>query len=301
MANVRELKQRMTSVQNTKKITSAMYQIASAKLRKAKAGLEKARPYFSHTESEIKKIFRTAGDTGSRYFAKKDEEDERPMGYLVITADRGLAGAYNYNVLKAAAAEIRKRKRVRLYVIGEYGRRYFKKRGGPIEEAFYYTAQDPNLHRAREIAERLLMEYDSGRICGISVIYSDMETELTSTVKCSRLLPFEHGDIAAEEGDKSRVRYHFEPSPAAVIESMIPSYMTGFVYGALVDSFSAEQNARMNAMSNANRNAEELMGSLRLEYNRTRQAIVTQEITEVAAGARAQRRKKKKRSQEEAS
>ncbi|MCR5249346.1 MAG: ATP synthase F1 subunit gamma [Lachnospiraceae bacterium] len=294
MGNVKELKNRITSVRNTRKITNAMYLISSAKLRKAREELEKTRPYFENTETEIRKIFLSAARVDSEFFHWRPVETS---GCLVITADRGLAGAYNHNVLKAAEAEIAKRPgAVRLYVVGEYGRRYFKKHKTPYEGAFFYTAQDPTLRGAREIGMRLLEDYSAGYVDEIRVIYSDMENDVESVVRNVRLLPFTE-DMMEDgfEEDELYREYRFEPSATVLLERMLPSYVNGFIYGALVDSFSAEQNARMNAMSNANRNAEELLGDLQIEYNRMRQAAITQEITEVSAGAKAQRRKRKKK------
>ena len=309
MANAREIKGRIDSVRNTKKITNAMYLISSAKLRKAKEGLAKTRPYFDATEHEIKRIFQSTNDVDSHYFYPKDRSKEaRKQAFLVITADRGLAGGYNHNVIRAAEAEMKKHRNVRLYVVGDYGRRYFKKHKGPIEETFYYTAQDPTFARAREISALLLDEYDSGRADDITVIYSDMESELSCVVRMARLLPFSRKDFidAGESSDKehldagksSNKEYRFEPSPTSVLDSMIPSYVAGFIYGAMVDSFSAEQNSRMNAMSNANRNAEELLTKLKKEYNRVRQAAITQQITEVSAGAKAQRMRRLKKARQ---
>ncbi|MBR1472299.1 MAG: ATP synthase F1 subunit gamma [Lachnospiraceae bacterium] len=299
MANIKELKNRIVSVRNTRKITNAMYLISSAKLRKAKEELAKTRPYFECTEHEIKRIFQSTTETKSHYFyPPTGRKPAETYAYLVITADKGLAGAYNHNVIKRAEAEMRKHKKVRLYVIGEYGRRYFKAHHGPVEETFFYTAQDPTFRRAREISIRLLEEYNSGRVDEIRVIYSDMENEMTSTVKRVRVLPFERKAFLSEEEQAhcSDQMYKFEPSPSVVLDQMIPSYVAGFIYGAMVDSFSAEQNARMTAMSSANKNAEELLGELQIEYNRVRQSAITQEITEVASGARAQKKKKKKTS-----
>lgn len=299
MANAREIKGRIDSVRNTKKITSAMYLISSAKLRKAKEGLAKTRPYFDATEHEIKRIFQSTNEVDSHYFFPKEKTKEiRKQAFLVITADRGLAGGYNHNVIRAAEEEMKKHRNVRLYVVGDYGRRYFKKHKGPIEETFYYSAQDPTFHRAREISALLLDEYDSGRADAITVIYSDMESELSCVVRKARLLPFSSKDFLDSEEESTDKEYRFEPSPTSVLDSLIPSYVAGFIYGALVDSFSAEQNSRMNAMSNANRNAEELLTRLKKEYNRVRQAAITQQITEVSAGAKAQRMRRLKKAKQ---
>lgn len=308
MATTKEIKDRISSVKNTQKITNAMYLISSTKMRKAKEELDRTRPYFELQRKEIKRIFRNAEGVDSPYFYPETgrKEGER-YAYLVITADKGLAGSYNYNVLHEAERVLEKHKKVKLFVVGEYGRHYFMKHDIPITQSFLYTAQNPTFHRAREICERLLSEYLNGEVDEIRIIYSDMKNELLCDVKTYRLLPLERGQFETkkeeiEKMSESEVRkeknYEFYPSVNKVLDSIIRSYLSGFIYGGLVDSFSAEQNARMNAMSSANKNAEELLGDLSIEYNRVRQAAITQEITEVAAGAKAQ---KQRRAREEAS
>ncbi len=308
MATTKEIKDRISSVKNTQKITNAMYLISSTKMRKAKEELDRTRPYFELQRKEIKRIFRNAEEVDSPYFYPETGRKEgESYAYLVITADKGLAGSYNYNVLHEAERVLEKHKKVKLFVVGEYGRHYFMKHDIPITQSFLYTAQNPTFHRAREICERLLSEYLNGEVDEIRIIYSDMKNELLCDVKTHRLLPLERGQFETkkeeiEKMSESEVRkekdYEFYPSVNKVLDSIIRSYLSGFIYGGLVDSFSAEQNARMNAMSSANKNAEELLGDLSIEYNRVRQAAITQEITEVAAGAKAQ---KQRRAREEAS
>lgn len=308
MATTKEIKDRISSVKNTQKITNAMYLISSTKMRKAKEELDRTRPYFELQRKEIKRIFRNAEEVDSPYFYPETGRKEgESYAYLVITADKGLAGSYNYNVLHEAERVLEKHKKVKLFVVGEYGRHYFMKHDIPITQSFLYTAQNPTFHRAREICERLLSEYLNGEVDEIRIIYSDMKNELLCDVKTHRLLPLERGQFETkkeeiEKMSESEVRkeknYEFYPSVNKVLDSIIRSYLSGFIYGGLVDSFSAEQNARMNAMSSANKNAEELLGDLSTEYNRVRQAAITQEITEVAAGAKAQ---KQRRAREEAS
>ena len=301
MANTKEIKNRIASVKNTQKITSAMYLISSTKMRKAKEELDRSRPYFDMQEHEIRRIFQSEIDIRSRYFyPKTGRRPAETYAYLIITADKGLAGAYNHNVLKMAEEEMKKHKKVKLYVVGEYGRRYFYKRNVHIEQSFLYTAQNPNFSRAREICSILLEEYDEKRVDEIRIIYSDMENELVSTVKMMRLLPFDRKEFWTKQEEKTErdIHYEFYPSVDEVLNRVIKGYVAGCIYGALVDSFSAEQNARMTAMNSANKNAEELLAELQVQYNRVRQAAITQEITEVAAGAKGQKRKRIKEAAE---
>lgn len=307
MASLKEIKDRMISVSNTGKITNAMYLISSTKLRKAKEELDKARPYFDLQEKEIKKIFERRMDVHSHYFyPMKGRKAAETYAYLVITADKGLAGAYNHNVIKAAEEEMKRHRNVELYVVGSYGRNYFTKRGVEIEQSFLYTAQNPSFRRARQISNVLLQRYNEKKVDEIRVIYSNMEGGMESDVKITRLLPFERGSFSGKVAESRfthmvnsaesevTIEYDFYPSVTDVINNIVPSYIAGFIYGALVDSFCSEQNARMTAMSSANENAEKLLSELSVQYNRVRQAAITQEITEVSAGAKAQKNKRKK-------
>jgi F-type H+-transporting ATPase subunit gamma len=301
MANTKEIKNRIGSVKNTQKITNAMYLISSTKMRKAKEELERTRPYFDMQEHEIRRIFQSEIDITSRYFyPKTGRKPAETYAYLIITADKGLAGAYNHNVLKLAEEEMAKHKKTKMYVVGEYGRRYFQRRGYEMEQSFLYTAQNPTFTRAREISSILLEQYDQKNIDEIRVIYSDMESEFLTTVKMMRLLPFDRREFWTKQEEKNEKDIHYEFSPTVddVLNRVIPGYVAGSIYGALVDSFSAEQNARMTAMDSANKNAETLLADLQVQYNRVRQAAITQEITEVAAGAKAQKKKRIKEAAE---
>ena len=177
MANIKEIKTRMNSVRDTQKITNAMYLIASTKMRKAKEDLDKTRPYFTALQNEIKRIFRTAGDVESRYFYPADGShmSEGTYGCLVITADKGLAGAYNQNVIKEAQKILEEHPDTRLFVVGEYGRQFYSQHQIPISRSFLYTAQNPTMDRAREISAILLDQFDRGEIKKLFIIYTDIK------------------------------------------------------------------------------------------------------------------------------
>ena len=300
MAGTKEIKDHIDSVQETKKITSAMYLIASTKLRRARQELDNTRPYFEALRREIKRIFRTVGGevVDSPYFYPMEGEPplDKPNACLVITADKGLAGAYNQNAIKEALKLLETHPDTKLYVVGEYGRRFFAARGIPIEHSFLYTAQNPTMARAREISALLLDGFENDRLDKIYVVYTDMGNGMDFQARCTRVLPFHRTHFA----DSARIEppvttpVEFLPSVQAVLDSMMPSYVSGFIYSALIDSFCCEQQARMTAMDSANQNAEKLLGELSLEFNRVRQSAITQEITEVSAGARAQRKKHQK-------
>ena len=292
MAGTKEIKGRIQSVRETGKITNAMYLIASTKMRKAREELANTRPYFEALRGEIKRVFRTVEGVESRYFYPGDDHPLRgTYAYLVITADKGLAGMYNQNVLREAQRLLNEHADAKLFVVGEYGRQYFAHHQIPVERSFLYTAQNPTMQRAREISSTLLDFYDSGQVQKIFVIYTDMKNAMTEEAKSTRLLPFHRQTFASRPEEKAvKTPFRFEPSIETVLDTLIPSYVSGFLYSALVDSFCSEQNARMTAMRTANDNAEALLATLSSDYQRLRQAEITQEITEITAGAAAQRR-----------
>lgn len=293
MPSAKEIKTRIASIQDTQKITNAMYLISSTKLRKARNELSRTRPYFEALQGEIKRIFRTVPDVDSPYFYPPAGAPKLEGTYacLVITADRGMAGAYNHNVIKAAQAMLSAHPDTKLFVVGEYGRQHFLQSRTPIEQSFLYPAQNPTLHRAREICDVLLERYESGEFQKLYILFTDMKSSLAAEPISTRLLPFHRGDFSSPDGAPG-VTFEFTPDIGVVLSHVIRSYVTGFIYSALVDSFCAEQNARMTAMSSAGENADKMLSALSIQYNRVRQASITQEITEVAAGAKAQKRKR---------
>lgn len=298
MASAKEIKNHINSVKDTQKITNAMYLIASTKLQKAKRDLDLARPYFTELQSEIKRIFRVDEKIENKYFYPATGEHELPgsYGYLVITADKGLAGAYNQNVIKEAMRLMGEHENPKLFVVGEYGRHFFNAHNIPIEQSFLYTAQNPTVGRARKISSVLMELFDKGELSKLFVVFTDMHGAINSEVKVERLLPFHRSQFIVPNSTEKKVMnpFEFSPSIEEVLNQIVPGYVTGFIYGALIDSFCSEQNARMNAMDSANRNAEKLLDELSLEYNHVRQGAITQEITEVSAGAKSMKQKSQK-------
>ena len=298
MSNVKELKDRIGAVRDTRQITNAMFLVASTKLRHAKEDLERTRPYFDALRREMFRLFRADSGLVNRYFYDEDGTlpDNGVSGILVITGDKGLAGAYNLNVLRKAEALTKENPGARLFVIGEYGRRWFQTRRIAIEPEFRYSAQIPNQDDSRDICTRLLELYQRSELDEILVVYTDMQSSVSSAVRVDRLLPLARSRLAAAERDPfsaAEIEYEYFPSQEAVLEAVMRSYLSGFIYSAVVDSLCAEQNARVTSMESANRNAEELIAALSLQLNRERQSAITQEITEISAGAQAQRRGRK--------
>ncbi len=219
---------------------------------------------------------------------------------LVITADKGLAGAYNKSVIKETQQLSSKHPDTKLFVVGEYGRRFFLQHQTPVEKSFLYTAQNPTMDRARDISTLLLELFDKGELDKIFIVYSDLKNNMTTKVVTTCLLPFQR--IQSVEFNKNNkliekeasVPFEFYPSIDAVINCVVKSWLSGFIYSALVASFCSEQSDRMTAMHSANQNAEKMLELLSVQYNRVRQAAITQEITEVISSVKAQKRKRKK-------
>ncbi|MCR4901670.1 MAG: ATP synthase F1 subunit gamma [Butyrivibrio sp.] len=298
MANIKEIQDRIKSVQDTMKITNAMYMISSNKLRKAKKALEQTEPFFFGLQSLISRVVRHLPPETKHIFLETFEDipfEKRRKAYMVITDDKGLAGAYNHNVLKLAEKHMKEDgDNYKLYVVGELGRQYFTNKGISIDEEFRYTAQNPTLSRARHITGKILDDYFSGDVQEVYIIYTRVKNSIVSETLIQKLLPLE---IIAQAKDASNNKvtgvgvyneeFLMEPSPEAVLDNIVPNYIDGFIYGALVESYCAVQNSRMMAMDTANKSAGSMIHDLSIMYNRERQARITQEITEVVSGAKA--------------
>ena len=297
MANTKEIQDRIKSINDTLKITNAMYMISSSKLKKSKKMLSDTEPYFFTLQSEMSRILRHIPDISSIYFKTNEDKDaaDKKVGYIVITADKGLAGSYNHNVLKIAQEQLEKNPNHSLFVLGELGRHYFEQRGIEIEKQFHYTVQNPTLNRARNISEEIIELYRKGELDEVYIIYTSMINAIQEETQIEQLLPLKKADFNIQiPVDFKREELALKPSPEVVIDIIVPDYIVCFVYGALVESFSCEQNARMMAMEAASKSAKDMLHDLDIQYNRARQASITQEITEVIAGAKSQKKKRKK-------
>lgn len=293
MANAREILGRQKSIRDIMKITNAMYMISSSKMKRARTALANTEPYFYSMQDTLTKILDDSPEVGHKYFDKREEipEKDRKRGFIVVTADKGLAGAYNHNVIKIAEKESLASENNMLFVVGQVGRNYFMKRRIPVDIDFKYTAQNPNMNRARIISEKMVELFNDKKLDEVYIIYTKMINSMTANVEMHRLLPLKHEPLTELSNGKYYDHISFFPSPQAVFDSIVPNYVAGFVYGALIESYCSEHNTRMMAMQSATESAQEMMHSLQMEYNRARQAAITQEITEVIGGAKAQKHK----------
>lgn len=293
MANAREILGRIKSIKDTKKITNAMYMVSSSKLQKAKRDLQNTEPYFLELQESIAKILNFAPEVGSKFFDQREHKKgkNRKIGYLVITADKGLAGAYNHNVIKQAEELSLSEEDDMLFVVGQVGKHYFEKRNIPIDINFNYTAQNPSMNRARHIAEKLLELFLDEKIDEVYVIYTRMVNSMTVEPVFKKILPLKEKQFEAQEKNNHYAHARFEPDVQTVFDNIVPNYVAGFIYGALIESYCSEHNSRMMAMQTATDAATDMIKQLGIQYNRARQAAITQEITEVIAGSKAQKNK----------
>ena len=291
MASIKEIRTHIKSVEQTLKITNAMYLISSSNLRKARKQLNDVEPYFQKIETTISDILHHSPEIDHRFFDKRPEipAEKRKVGYIVVTGDKGLAGAYNHNILKLAEEKMAGTANPSLFVVGQAGRSYFQEHGIPIDVEFLYTAQDPNVGRARDIAELMIDLYLEGQLDEVYILFTKMINTFRMEPTVHRLLPLDRDSFPVY--DKNRDCYNrdvvYIPSVKAVMDLLVPGYIKGDIFGALVESYCSEQNARMTAMKSSSDNARAMLQSLNLAYNRARQAAITQEITEVVGGAQA--------------
>lgn len=289
MAGIKEIRTRIKSVEQTLKITNAMYLISSANLRKAKGQLSHTEPYFHKIFTTIADILHHSPQLDHPFFDQRCgiPRENRKIGYIVISGDKGMAGAYNHNVMKRMEHRMEETEHPRLFMVGLVGRIYCLERQIPIIEEFSFVAQKPTMRRARDIGDEVVRRFLSRELDEVHIIYTEMVSSLKLEVREQKLLPLALENFPyppSEEAYSREVTYI--PTAEAVLDNIIPSgYVRGMVFGAMVESYCSEQSARMTAMESASDNAKEMLKTLSLTYNRARQGAITQEITEIASGA----------------
>src|SRR5690606_6896025 len=299
---MRDIKRRISSVRNIQQITKAMELVSATKLRRAQASVLAARPYAQKLEEVLTRLLKAnrAQAGGKKAFRHPLLEGRavKRVAYVVITADRGLAGAYNANVIRRAEQELAAEEREwALICVGRKGRDHFHRRGRPIHSEYLFLGDDIDFVRSREISRALTDLYVSGQFDEIKLIYTQFISTGSQRPVVVRLLPLS-GLVAEEEAaaasgqpgepaEGEAVEYIYEPSPAEVLGMLLPRHVDMQVYRALLEAKASEHAARMRAMRAATDNATEMIRTLTLSFNRARQAAITKEIAEIVGGAEA--------------
>ena len=273
--STKEIKNRIRSMESTKQITKAMEMVAASKLRRAQAQVLNSRPYFEILYSTIQDILAKNQETDSAYLKARPVKKSL---YVVIAGDRGLAGGYNSNILKMVAAQM-EGKDAMVLPIGKKALDYFRSHKASMLSESYGTAEDISVGDCFTIAKLLCNTYLAADVDEIYLAYTQFNSVLSQTATAMQLLP-----LQAEAKD-TQSTMEYEPDSDTVLGAIVPEYLGGIFYGALCESRASEQAARRTAMDSATQNAEEMIADLSLQFNRARQAAITQEITEIVAGS----------------
>jgi len=285
MPSTIDIRRRIRSVKNTQQITKAMKMVAAAKLRRAQERIFGARPYAAGLREVLSSVATRVDISTHPLLAQQDAE--RNALVVIVTADRGLCGAFNTNAIRAAMNLIRERnwESVQLLPIGRKANDFFKRRPIPIRRQATQIFQALSLGVAQEIASTLIEDFTSDKVDAVYVVYNEFKSIMSQNVRIERLLPIERAWAAME--NEPTVDYLYEPSAAEILNEMLPKYVEFQLYRILLDSAASEQGARMTAMEAATKNASEMIDHLTLTYNRIRQAAITKEIIEIVSGAAA--------------
>ena len=297
----RDVKNRIASVQNIRKITRAMEMVAAARLRRAEQRIERLRPYAGAIRRMTRQAAEAAGSEMSSLPILQEHESQDKVAILLVTADRGLAGAFNSQIIRAgirAAAEHEAEGRsVVFFATGRRGVSSLTFRGKELAGSYTGFTDRPAYENAREVAEALMAAYVDGEVDKVEVFYNGYVSALTQEVRRETLLPMQQATILEggehdvdKDEEKSESSGHsalveYEPDPAEILQRLVPDYVEISIFRAMLESTASEHGARMTAMRNASENAGEVIEDLTLEMNRARQAEITQEIMEVVAGA----------------
>ncbi|MBR3599588.1 MAG: ATP synthase F1 subunit gamma [Lachnospiraceae bacterium] len=281
MASMRDIKRRKESVQSTQQITKAMKLVATVKLQKARGKAESNKPYFNMLYDTICSILAMTKNVDHRYLRDNDCEKK---AVIVITSNRGLAGGYNSNIVKLITNGDFKKDETYVYAVGKKGIEGLTRKGFSIHKDDSEVINEPLFSDATQMTKELLTQYTQGEIGEIYIAYTNFKNTVTQEPVLRKLLPLSAEDFEEKEID-DKLLMNFEPTPEDVLDKVIPKYMSNIIFGAFLESVASENGARMQAMDSATSNAEDMIASLSLKYNRARQSAITQELTEIIAGA----------------
>ena len=282
MASMKDIKRRKESIQSTGQITKAMKLVSTVKLQRARAGAERSKAYFDSMYSTVNSILSRVGHVEHRYLMPGKSPKK---AVIVISSNRGLAGGYNSNVVKLVTRnEEWNKEDIVVYAIGSKGRDTLARSGYEIKETLTEVIEAPAYEDAMLLTRRLLESFEQDEIGEIYLAYTSFKNTVSHVPTLLKLLPV---DFEPEEESTGQAMMNFEPEDEEALDMIIPKYITSLIYGAMVEAVASENGARMQAMDNATSNAEEMISDLALKYNRARQSSITQELTEIIAGAEA--------------
>ena len=284
MASMRDIKRRKSSIQGTQQITKAMKLVSTVKLQRARANAERSKEYFTCMYDTVNSILKRVGHIEHKFLARGNSDKK---AVIAITSNRGLAGGYNSNVVKLITRNPDwKKEDLCIYSLGNKGREAFLRYGYEVKDCDNEIVENPSYSDAIQLSSELLKAYAEGEIGEIYLAYTAFKNTVSHIPTLLKLLPVE---VSAEEekSEGAKAIMNFEPEDADTLDLIIPKYVTSLIYGALMESAASENGARMQAMDNATSNAEEMISDLALKYNRARQGSITQELTEIIAGAEA--------------
>ncbi|MCH5254683.1 MAG: ATP synthase F1 subunit gamma [Lachnospiraceae bacterium] len=285
MASMRDIKRRKISVQSTQQITKAMKLVSTVKLQRAKQRAEQSKAYFKCMYETVSSMLAKAGELNHPYLNGGDSDKK---AVIVITSNRGLAGGYNSNVVKLITQSDLKKEDLRIYAIGKKGKDALTRRGYEIVEEDPNIIEEPLYVDAMALCSRILESYVKGEVGEIYLAYTGFKNTVVHEPTLLKVLPIEAEKREDEQQEKkSKALMNFEPQADEALELIIPKYVTSLIYGSLIEAVASENGARMQAMDSATSNAEEMIDHLSLMYNRARQGSITQELTEIIAGANA--------------
>ena len=285
MASLQDIKGRIRSIDSTKKITSAMNLVATSKLNKSKEAALKTRPFFNKILSTMQSIAQNAKGQGSP-FLKPNGSDVK--AFITLASDKGLCGGYNANICKLTMSHIEDPNKSHLVVVGKKGVDQFKSRGYNVSKEVVDISEAPTYRDAKEIADYITDKFLKGEVGEVYLAYTNFKSTIQQEPQMVRLLPLDIENIDNTNSDSESSQPSdllvYEPSPEAVLGYIIPRYVSDVIYGALAEASASENGARMTAMDSATENAQEIQDKLSIQYNRARQAAITQELTEIVAG-----------------
>lgn len=284
MPSTRDIRRRIKSVKNIQQITKAMKMVAAARLRKAQEKALASKPYTDKIIEVLTNVAQSASEVSHPLL---NVREVNKIGYLILSADKGLAGAYSSNVIKEALPLIKGKNNVGLNAVGRKTRDYFKRRAYSIDREYTGFSEKPSYQNAVQLAVDMADAYSSGEYDEIHVVYTRFFSPGHFRPATMRLLPIEAPRKTGDAKEGAQDDVIFEPSAKEVLELLLPKYLETVIYGALLQSAASELGARMMAMSSATDNAQELISKLVLNYNKVRQANITREITEIVGGAEA--------------